>query len=56
MYVFTEETRELMKEVRDFIIDGKAIPGAPEGTQEKYDKMMILLEEEQQRQLEMMYK
>lgn len=40
MYIWTDELRKIALEIGDYIRDGKAVPEAPAGTQEKYDKMM----------------
>lgn len=54
MYIWTAETRAIMDEVRGYVKNGKALPNAPEGTQEKYDRMRKLLDEERERQLKYM--
>lgn len=43
MYKWTPEARKIADEIRDYIVDGKVVPGAPEGTQEKYDKVLAML-------------
>lgn len=55
MYVWTEETRNLMDEVRDYLDDdGEVVPEAPEGTKEKWEQIKKLLDEETERQIQMM--
>lgn len=54
MYYWTEETRKMADEVLQYISNGKAVAGAPAGTQEKYDKMLLLLQEEKRRMIDML--
>lgn len=55
MYIWTEETRKMMDELRPYIVNpGEITPNAPEGTKEKYAELLRLLEEEKDRQIAMM--
>lgn len=57
MYIWTEETRKLMDEVRDYLDDNsEMIPDAPQEIKEKWQKMRSLLAEEKERQIELMLK
>ena len=55
MYIWTDESRAIMDEIRDYIVDRKVIPDAPNGTQEKFDKMMSILEDREEELLSYMF-
>lgn len=54
MYCWTEEACKLADEVRDYIVNGKATEDAPEGTQEKYERMKMLVDAERKRMIDLL--